>query len=73
MGLAQVSCAQKEFQIYVTCAVDLCHLRSRFMLPALLSEDDDISSNYMSFRIIRVRIFDLIFHENDGGCEKTDT
>ena len=31
MGLAQGSCAQKEFQIYVTCAVDLCHLRSRFM------------------------------------------
>ena len=27
MGLAQGSCAQKEFQIYVTCAVDLCYLR----------------------------------------------
>ena len=26
MGLAQGSCAQKEFQIYVTCAVDLCYL-----------------------------------------------
>ena len=27
MGLAQGSYAQKEFQIYVTCAVDLCYLR----------------------------------------------
>ena len=27
MGLAQGSCAQKEFQIYVTCTVDLCYLR----------------------------------------------
>ena len=26
MGLAQGSCAQKEFQIYVSCAVDLCYL-----------------------------------------------
>ena len=52
MGLAQGSCAQEEFQVYVTCAVDICHLRSRFMLLALLSGDDDICSNYMSFRII---------------------
>ena len=27
MGLTQGSCAQKEFHIYVTCAVDLCYLR----------------------------------------------
>ena len=27
MPRAQGSCAQKEFQIYVTCAVDLCYLR----------------------------------------------
>ena len=27
MVLAQGSCAPKEFQIYVTCAVDLCYLR----------------------------------------------
>ena len=38
MGLAQASCAQKEFKIYVI----------RFMLLALLSGDDDICSNYMS-------------------------
>ena len=45
MGLAQGSCTRKSI-------LDLCHLRSRFMLLALLSEDDDICSNYMSFRII---------------------
>ena len=26
MPLTQGSCAQKEFQIYVTCAVNLCYL-----------------------------------------------
>ena len=27
MPVAQGSCAQKEIQTYVTCAVDLCYLR----------------------------------------------
>ena len=56
MGLAQGSCAQKEFQIYVICAADLCYLH--------------YSQETMTF--VR-RFFDLIFHENDGGCEKSDT
>ena len=41
-----------------------------------LSGDDDICSNYMSFRILGSKIlsfFDFIFHKNDGGCEKVET
>ena len=59
MGLAQGSCAQKEFQIYVTCAVDLllAYLNPIYyiyveLMQFELSGDDDICSNYMSFRII---------------------
>ena len=59
MGLAQGSCAQKEFQIYVTCAVDLLlsYLNPIYyiyveLMQFELSGDDDICSNYMSFRII---------------------
>ena len=36
MGLAQGSCAQKEFHIYVTCAVDLCYLRIYYIYIELM-------------------------------------
>ena len=44
MGLAQGSCAQKEFQIYVTCAVDLGFLTLFFikMTPVVKKLTHDI-------------------------------
>ena len=35
--------------------------------------DDDNCLNYMSFQIIGFRYFDVVFHANDGVCEKTDS